>query len=94
MKSELIARQSRLPQGWLGEIVARVMSLETTAANQRAIERLGQMPNKGRPMQALLQGRQLRGNVVLGNVRTYSHDLETFLCCESNREPLLEKVLE
>jgi len=46
MKSELIARQSRLPQGWLGEIVARVMSLETTAANQRAIERLAPAPGE------------------------------------------------
>jgi SAM-dependent methyltransferase len=40
MKSELIARQSRLPSGWLGEIVARVMSLETRRANELALDRL------------------------------------------------------
>jgi len=37
-KSELIARQSRLPTGWLGEIVARVMSLETIPANAAALD--------------------------------------------------------
>jgi ubiquinone/menaquinone biosynthesis C-methylase UbiE len=40
VKSELIARQSRLPSGWLGEIVARVMSIETAAANRSAVARL------------------------------------------------------
>ena len=39
-KPELIARQSRQPSGWLGEIVARVMSLETADANRIAVERL------------------------------------------------------
>jgi ubiquinone/menaquinone biosynthesis C-methylase UbiE len=40
MKSELIARQSRRPAGWLGEIVARVMGFETAAANRLALEEL------------------------------------------------------
>lgn len=39
-KPELIARQSRQPSGWLGEIVARVMALETGAANRAALEEL------------------------------------------------------
>ena len=39
-KSELIARQSRRPSGWLGEIVARVMAFETAQANRIAVERL------------------------------------------------------
>lgn len=39
-KSERIARQSRRPSGWLGEIVARVMGLETAPANRIAVERL------------------------------------------------------
>ena len=39
-KPELIARQSRQPSGWFGEIVARVMSFETAPANRIAIERL------------------------------------------------------
>ena len=40
-KPELIARQSRQPSGWLGEIVARVMSFDTAHANRIAVERLG-----------------------------------------------------
>jgi ubiquinone/menaquinone biosynthesis C-methylase UbiE len=40
MKPEWIARQSRGPSGWIGEIVARVMSLETAAANRAAVETL------------------------------------------------------
>jgi SAM-dependent methyltransferase len=40
VKSELIARQSRRPSGWLGEIVARVMALETRPANRIALEEL------------------------------------------------------
>jgi len=40
-KSELIARQSRQPSGWLGEIVARVMAFDTAQANRIAVERLG-----------------------------------------------------
>jgi SAM-dependent methyltransferase len=39
-KSELIARQSRQPSGWLGEIVARVMAFDTAHANRIAVERL------------------------------------------------------
>lgn len=37
MKPEWIARQSRRPAGWLGEVVARVMALETRAANTFAL---------------------------------------------------------
>jgi SAM-dependent methyltransferase len=40
VKSELVARQSRRPSGWLGEIVARVMALETAPANRIALEQL------------------------------------------------------
>src|SRR5512139_4117203 len=39
-KPELIARQSRRPSGWLGEIVARVMAFETAPANRIAVEEL------------------------------------------------------
>jgi SAM-dependent methyltransferase len=39
-KPELIARQSRHPSGWFGEIVARVMALETAPANRIAVEQL------------------------------------------------------
>jgi SAM-dependent methyltransferase len=39
-KSELIARQSRQPSGWLGEIVARVMAFDTARANRIAVEQL------------------------------------------------------
>lgn len=39
-KPELIARQSRQPRGWLGEIVARVMAFDTAHANRIAVERL------------------------------------------------------
>jgi SAM-dependent methyltransferase len=39
-KSELIARQSRRPSGWLGAIVARVMSFETAAVNRVAVQQL------------------------------------------------------
>jgi SAM-dependent methyltransferase len=39
-KSQLIARQSRQPSGWLGEIVARVMSVETAPANRMAVAQL------------------------------------------------------
>ena len=39
-KPELIARQSRQPSGWLGEIVARVMAYDTARANRIAVERL------------------------------------------------------
>ena len=40
MKPEWIARQSRRPSGWIGEIVARVMSLETLGVNAFALNRL------------------------------------------------------
>lgn len=46
MKPELIARQSRLPSGWLGEIVARVMSIETVAVNRSAVQRLAPAPGE------------------------------------------------
>ena len=39
-KPELIARQSRQPSGWFGEIVARVMAFETQPANRIALEEL------------------------------------------------------
>jgi SAM-dependent methyltransferase len=39
-KSERIARQSRQPSGFLGEIVARVMAFDTARANRIAVERL------------------------------------------------------
>jgi SAM-dependent methyltransferase len=39
-KPELIARQSRHPSGWIGEIVARVMAFDTAHANRIAVERL------------------------------------------------------
>ena len=45
-KPELIARQSRRPSGWLGEIVARVMALETRPANRIALEQLAVRPGE------------------------------------------------
>jgi ubiquinone/menaquinone biosynthesis C-methylase UbiE len=39
-KSELLARQSRLPTGWLGWWVARIMALDTGRMNDDAVERL------------------------------------------------------
>ena len=45
-KLELIARQSRRPSGWLGEIVARVMAFETEPANRIAIETLAVQPGE------------------------------------------------
>lgn len=44
MKPERIARQSRQPSGWLGEIVGRVMAFETSAANRIAVRELGVNP--------------------------------------------------
>jgi len=40
MKPLWIARQSRHPAGWLGEVVARVMSIETRSANAFALAQL------------------------------------------------------
>lgn len=45
MKPDFIARQSRLPRGWIGEIVARVMALETDPVNRRAVDRLDPTPD-------------------------------------------------
>jgi SAM-dependent methyltransferase len=45
-KPELIARQSSRPSGWLGELVARVMAVETQPANRIAIERLAVQPGE------------------------------------------------
>lgn len=39
-KPELIARQSRRPSGWLGEIVGRVMAFDTARANRVAVGEL------------------------------------------------------
>jgi len=39
-KPEWIARQSRQPSGWFGEIVARVMAFETEPVNRIAVEKL------------------------------------------------------
>jgi len=40
MKPEWIARQSRRPTGWLGEVVARVMARDTRSANAHALNEL------------------------------------------------------
>jgi len=40
VKPALIARQSRRPSGWLGEIVARVMAFKTEPANRIAVREL------------------------------------------------------
>jgi ubiquinone/menaquinone biosynthesis C-methylase UbiE len=40
MKPEWIARQSRRPAGWLGEVVARVMARETRGANTFALDQV------------------------------------------------------
>jgi SAM-dependent methyltransferase len=45
-KPELIARQSRRPSGWLGEIVARVMAFETVPANRIAVQELAVQPEE------------------------------------------------
>jgi len=45
-KPELIARQSRRPSGWLGEIVARVMAFETQPANRIAVEQVAVRPGE------------------------------------------------
>ena len=45
MKPGWIARQSRRPSGWLGEVVARVMARETRAANVFALAQLRAAPH-------------------------------------------------
>jgi SAM-dependent methyltransferase len=45
-KPEFIARQSRRPSGWLGEIVARVMAIETAPVNRMAVEELAVRPGE------------------------------------------------
>ncbi len=45
-KSELIARQSRRPSGWLGEIVARAMAFDTAHENRIAVSRLAVRPGE------------------------------------------------
>jgi SAM-dependent methyltransferase len=73
MKPEWIARQSRRPSGWLGELVARVMAWETGAANAFAVDQLPLEPGAavleigcghGRTLAAL--ARRVRGGTVAG----------------------------
>ncbi|HEX5066172.1 MAG TPA: class I SAM-dependent methyltransferase [Myxococcota bacterium] len=45
-KPEWIARQSQRPSGWIGEIVARVMSFETAPANRAALDVLAVQPGE------------------------------------------------
>ena len=45
MRPDWIARQSRRPSGWLGEVVARVMDRETRAANAFALSQLRPAPH-------------------------------------------------
>jgi SAM-dependent methyltransferase len=45
-KAEFIARQSGRPTGWFGQIVARVMALETAPANRTAVARLEPKPGE------------------------------------------------
>src|SRR4029453_7082110 len=45
-KPEWSARQSRRPSGWIGEIVARVMSFETAPANRAALDVLAVQPGE------------------------------------------------
>lgn len=44
MKPEWIARQSRRPSGWVGEVVARVMGFETRSLNAFASSQLPVVP--------------------------------------------------
>src|SRR5262245_20210729 len=67
MKPELIARQSRRPSGWFGEIVARVMAFETAAANRIAVERLSL-----RNGEAVLEIACGHGRTLTGLARTSS----------------------
>lgn len=43
-RPEFIARQSSNPRGWLGRIIARIMSVETIAENHAALELLELKP--------------------------------------------------
>jgi SAM-dependent methyltransferase len=45
-KPDFIARQSRRPSGWLGEIVARVMAFETEPINRIAMQELALRPGE------------------------------------------------
>lgn len=73
MKPEWIARQSRRPSGWLGEVVARVMAWETRGADAFALRQLPLAPGAavleigcghGRTLAAL--ARRVRGGAVAG----------------------------
>jgi len=66
VKPELIARQSRQPSGWLGEIVARVMSVETAAANRSAVRRLAPAPGENVLEVGCGHGRTLRAILANG----------------------------
>lgn len=75
MKSELIARQSRRPSGWLGEIVARLMSVETAAANRSAVLRLAPASGEEILEVGCGHGRTLREILARGAARVAGVDL-------------------
>jgi SAM-dependent methyltransferase len=74
-KPELIARQSRRPSGWLGEIVARVMAFETQPANRIAVEQLA-----ARPGEAVLE-------IGCGHGRTLARLAKTPRACLAGIDP-------
>jgi ubiquinone/menaquinone biosynthesis C-methylase UbiE len=45
MKPGWIARQSRLPSGWIGEVVGRVMARDTRTANEFALDQFPVSPS-------------------------------------------------